>query len=102
MSYTADCFHNLGRTLRLPPVHILIQTLSLLQEDALNAIQDPPLYQTPETYVAPVLFPPFYAVAVNLLLFASPGVVLVAAFLCMVVKEWIQELDRNPRGIPDL
>ena len=53
-------------------------------------------------YVAPVFSPPPYAVAVNALFFASLGVVLVAAFLCMLAKGWIRELDRNLQGIPDL
>ena len=46
--------------------------------------------------------PPPYAVAVNALFFASLGIVLVAAFLCMLVKGWIRELDRKLLGIPDL
>ena len=53
-------------------------------------------------YVAPVFSPPPYAVAVNALFFASLGIVLVAAFLCMLVKGWIREFDRKLRGIPDL
>ena len=57
---------------------------------------------TSDPYVAPVFSPPSYAVAVNALFFASLGVVLIAAFLCMLVKGWIRELDRNLRGIPDL
>ena len=53
-------------------------------------------------YVAPAFSPPPYAVAVNALFFASLGIVLVAAFLCMLVKGWIRELDRKLLGIPDL
>ena len=53
-------------------------------------------------YVAPTFSPPPYAVAVNALFFASLGVVLLAAFLCMLVKGWIRELDRKLQGIPDL
>ena len=53
-------------------------------------------------YVAPVFSPPPYAVAVNALFFASLGVVLIAAFLCMLAKGWIRELDRKLQGIPDL
>ena len=53
-------------------------------------------------YAAPVFSPPPYAVAVNALFFASLGIVLVAAFLCMLVKGWIREFDRKLRGIPDL
>ena len=53
-------------------------------------------------YVAPVFSPPPYAIAVNALFFASLGIVLVAAFLCMLVKGWIRELDRKLQGIPDL
>ena len=53
-------------------------------------------------YVAPVFSPPPYAVAVNALFFASLGIVLVAAFLCMLVKGWIRELDRKLLGIPDV
>ena len=53
-------------------------------------------------YVAPVFSPPPYAVAVNALFFASLGIVLVAVFLCMLIKGWIRELDRKLRGIPDL
>ena len=53
-------------------------------------------------YVAPVFSPPPYAIAVNALFFASLGIVLVAAFLCMLVKGWIRELDRKLLGIPDL
>ena len=53
-------------------------------------------------YVAPVFSPPPYAIAVNALFFASLGIVLVAAFLCMLVKGWIREFDRKLRGIPDL
>ena len=87
----------------------LIQTLSLLQPDPLGAIQDILLYQTlvmqnstSGPYVAPVFSPPPYAVAVNALFFASLGIVLVAAFLCMLIKGWIRELDRKLRGISDL
>jgi hypothetical protein len=58
--------------------------------------------RTSGPYVAPAFSPPPYAVAVNALFFASLGVVLVAAFLCMLVKGWIRELDRKLRGIPDL
>ena len=86
----------------------LIQTLSLLQPDPLDAIQDILLYQTlvmqnstSGPYVASVFSPPPYAVAVNALFFASLGVVLLAAFLCMLVKGWIRELDSNLRTIPD-
>ena len=57
---------------------------------------------TLDPYVAPVFSPPSYAVAVNALMFSSLGVVLIAAFLCMLVKGWIRELDRKLRGIPDL
>ena len=53
-------------------------------------------------YVPSVFSPPPYAVAVNALFFASLGVVLIAAFLCMLVKGWIRELDRKLQGIPDL
>ena len=52
-------------------------------------------------YVPSVFSPPPYAVAVNALFFASLGVVLLAAFLCMLVKGWIRELDHNLRLIPD-
>ena len=57
---------------------------------------------TLDPYNAPVFSPPPYAVAVNALFFASLAVVLMAAFLCMLVKGWIRELDRKLRGIPDL
>ena len=87
----------------------LIETLSLLQPDPLDAIQDILLYQTlvmrnstSGPYVAPLFSPPPYAVAVNALLFASLAVVLLAALLCMLIKGWIRELDRKLRGIPDL
>ena len=53
-------------------------------------------------YVPSVFSPPPYAIAVNALFFASLGIVLVAAFLCMLVKGWIRELDRKLQGIPDL
>ena len=86
----------------------LIQTLSLLQPDPLDAIQDILLYQTlvmqnstSGPYVSPVFSPPPYAVTVNGLFFASLGAVLLAAFLCMLVKGWIRELDSNLRSIPD-
>ena len=86
----------------------LIQTLSLLQPDPLDAIQDILLYQTlvmqnstSGPYVSPVFSPPPYAVTVNALFFASLGVVLLAAFLCMLVKGWIRELDSNLRNITD-
>ena len=58
--------------------------------------------RTIDPYVAPVFSPPLYAVAVNALFFASLGVVLVAAVLCMLVKGWIRELDRKLSRIPDL
>jgi hypothetical protein len=87
----------------------LIQTLSPLQPDPLDAIQDVFLYQTPvmqnhtlDAYVTPVFSPPPYAVAVNALFFASLAVVLVAAFLCMLVKGRIREVDRKLYSIPDL
>ena len=87
----------------------LIQTLTLLQPDPLDAIQDILLYQTlvmqnstSGPYVASVFSPPPYAVAINALFFASLGIILVAAFLCMLVKGWIRELDRKLQGIPDL
>ena len=87
----------------------LIQTLSLLQPDPLDAIHDILLYQTlvmqnstVGPYVPSVFSPPADAVAVNALFFASLGIVLVTAFLCMLVKGWIRELDRKLQGIPDL
>jgi hypothetical protein len=58
--------------------------------------------RTIEPYVASVFTPPLYAIAVNALFFASLAVVLVAAFLCMLFKGWIRELDRKLRRIPDL
>jgi hypothetical protein len=58
--------------------------------------------RTIEPYAAPAFAPPLYAIAVNALFFASLGVVLVAAVLCMLVKGWIRELDRKLRRIPDL
>jgi len=87
----------------------LIETLSSLQEDPLDAIQNILLYQTlvmqnrtAGPYVAPTFSPPPYAVAVNTLFFASLGVVLVTAFLCMLAKGWIRALDRKLWEIPDL
>ena len=56
---------------------------------------------TSRPYVASVFTPPLYAVAVNILFFASLSVVLLAAFLCMLIKGWIRELKRNLQGIPD-
>ena len=53
-------------------------------------------------YVAPVFSPPPYAVAVNALFFASLSVVLLAAFLCMLIRGWMQEFDRKLQGILDL
>jgi len=58
--------------------------------------------RTMEPYVATAFSPPFYAIVVNALFFASLGVVLFAAVLCMLVKGWIRELDRKLRRIPDL
>ena len=49
-----------------------------------------------------MFFPPPYAVAVNALFFASLGVVLLAAFLCMLVKGWIRGMDRKLWEIQDL
>jgi len=58
--------------------------------------------RTTEPYVAASFSPPLYAIVVNALFFASLGVALVAAILCMLVKGWIRELDRKLRRIPDL
>lgn len=76
----------------------LIDTLSQLREGPLEAIQNILLYQTlvlqnrtTGPYVPPVFTPPRGVVAVNTLFFASLGVVLVAAFLCMLIKGWIRE-----------
>ena len=56
---------------------------------------------TSTPYTPSVFSPPPYAVAVNILFFASLGIVLLTAFLCMLVKGWIRELDRKLQGIPD-
>ena len=102
-SPTADGFQNLGRTICLLPVHIPHPDS---QSPARGPIQD--IHQTlviqnstSGPYVAPVFSSP-YAVSVNALCFASLGVVLVAAFLCLLVKGWIRELDRKPQSAPDL
>ena len=85
-----------------------MQTLSLLQPDPLDAIQDILLYQTlvmqnstSGPYIAPVFSPPPYAIAVNAFFFASFSLVLLAVFLCMLAKGWIRALGRKLRGIPD-
>jgi len=87
----------------------LVDSLSSLREDPLDAIQNVLLYQTlvmqnrtVEPYIAPAFSPPPYAVAVNTLFFASLSVTLVTAFLCMLVKGWVRALDRKLWEIPDL
>ena len=87
----------------------LVQTLTLLQEDPLDSIKDILLYQTLimqnstlQPYVSPVFTPPVYAIAVNAFFFASLGVVLITAVLCMLVKGWIRGLDRKLWAVRDL
>ena len=58
--------------------------------------------QTAQPYVPPEFSTPAYAIVVNAFFFASLGVVLLTAVLCMLVKGWIRGLDRKLWAVRDL
>jgi hypothetical protein len=85
----------------------LIELLKGLKQDPMDIIQDVLIHQTlmmrnasVGPYVASTFSPPGRIVAVNALLFASLGFVLLAAFVAMLIKSWISEFDRDLKVIP--
>ena len=80
----------------------LIELLSRLEPDPLDTIQDVLIYQTQimrnsslGPYVPAEFSPPEYIVVVNALFYASLGIMLIAAFIAMLIKNWVREFDRG-------
>ena len=84
----------------------LIELLSRLEEDPKDVIQDILIYQTLMMrnaslgpYEPPTFSPPNHIVAVNALFYASLSLMLLAAFIAMLIKNWVREFDRGLRGM---
>ena len=84
----------------------LIETLKRLEEDPSETTRDILIYQTlmmRNTTLGPFqpqpFEPPGHIVVVNILLFASLALILVAAFVSILVKGWIREFDRGLKDI---
>jgi len=82
----------------------LIELLGRLEPDPIDIIQDVLIYQTQMMrnsslgpYVARDFSPPEHIVVVNALLYASLGVMILAAFIAMLIKSWVREFDRGLR-----
>ena len=85
----------------------LVDALGRLQEDPTETTRDILMYQTRMMRNAtlgpfePAPFePPAYVGLVNILLFASLAITVVAAFISMLVKGWIREFDRGLKSFP--
>ena len=85
----------------------LINTLGRLEENPLDTIRDALVHQTRMMRNAtlgpfePQPFKPSHnVVVVNILLFVSLVIILIGAFVSMLVKGWIRELDRGLKSIP--
>jgi len=50
-------------------------------------------------YVPADFSPPQHIVVVNVLFFASLGVMILAAFIAMLIKSWVREFDRGLRAM---
>ena len=84
----------------------LIELLNRLEPDPLDTIQDVLIYQTQMMrnsslgpYVQADFSPPEYIVVVNVLFYASLGVMLLAAFIAMLIKTWVDEFNRGLQGM---
>ena len=84
----------------------LIELLSRLEEDPKDVIQDILIYQTLMMrnaslgpYEPSTFSPPNHIVAVNALFYASLSLMLLAAFIAMLIKNWVREFDRGLRGM---
>jgi len=80
----------------------LIELLNRLEQDPMDVIQEVMIHQTQmmrnsslEPYVLPDFSPPEYIVVVNALFYASLGIMLLAAFIAMIIRGWVRELDRR-------
>jgi hypothetical protein len=84
----------------------LIETLGRLEEDPAGTTRDVLIHQTRmmrNTTLGPfephAFQPSDSVVAVNVLLFASLAIILMAAFISILVKGWIREFDRGLKSI---
>ncbi len=84
----------------------LIELLSRLEEDPKDVIQDILIYQTLMMrnaslgpYEPSTFSPPNNIVVVNTLFYASLSLMLLAAFIAMLIKNWVREFDRGLRGM---
>ena len=84
----------------------LIELLGRLEQDPIDIIQDVLIYQTQMMrnsslgpYVPPDFSPPEHIVVVNVLFYASLGVMILAAFIAMLIKSWVREFDRGLRAM---
>jgi hypothetical protein len=84
----------------------LIETLSRLEEDPAETTRDVLIHQTRmmrNTTLGPfepqAFQPSDSVVVVHVLLFASLAIILMAAFMSILVKGWIRELDRGLKSI---
>ena len=84
----------------------LIELLGRLEEDPTDIIQEILIYQTLMMrnaslgpYESSTFSPPGHIVAVNALFYASLSLMLLAAFIAMLIKNWVREFDRGLRGM---
>ena len=80
----------------------LPELLRRLEPDPMDIIQDVLIYQTRmmrnsslESYVPADFSPPDHIVIVNVLFYASLGVIVLAAFIALLIKSWVREFDRG-------
>ena len=79
-----------------------------LVEDPSETVRDVLIYQTQMMrnntlgpFVPQPFIPPPSIITVNILFFSSLAVILVAAFIAILVRSWIRELDRGLEAISD-
>jgi hypothetical protein len=84
----------------------LIELLGRLEEDPNEITRDILIHQTlmmRNTSLGPyepsTFSPPGHIVAVNALFYASLTLMLLAAFIAMLIKNWVREFDRGLRGM---
>jgi Family of unknown function (DUF6535) len=84
----------------------LIELLSRIEQDPTDVIQDILIHQTLMMrnaslgpYISSTPSPPGYIIIVNALFYGSLGVMLLAAFIAMLIKNWVREFDRGLKGM---
>ena len=84
----------------------LLELLSRLEQDPMDVIQDILIYQTLMMrnaslgpYVPSTFSPPGYIVAVNTPFYTNLGLMLLAAFIAILIQNWVREFDRGLQGM---